>query len=1294
MANQYEIKVKVKTDGETEIIKLGKSFTDTSADIVSASQQLVRVDAFKQLKKDVLDSQQAWSDATKKVKDLAVELKNTEAPTKKLTQEFEKSKKTAGILKDEYERNTVALASLRKGLSNSGIDTKKLGDEQARLKKELTESRKQLAENAKILNARNTIGIRSYQEIREEIKKLNDSYDVLRQSGKLTHAELFKAKTELRKKTAELITETNGWSQSIGMAKTSMVAIVGVGYTLMRAMSNVTGIMAESGKASFNLEASVRAANQEFSNTGSLNEWEDSVKRLSGELGIYSESSLKNAIARTIDMTKKFGLSAEQMEVVIARSGDLGAGKVELEGAVERVTAALRGEAESAEYLGLTLNENYVKGWYNAKEGQDKAWSSLTEVEKAQVRYQVFLEQSEGMHGRAADSVKTYAGAMASVKKEIEDSISNNTDMVAALNEVAKVLKENSGQIANVISGLVSLFAKLIEGAADVVGWFGNMSAGTVAVTSSVSSFVIAGLMLRKVLASDLATAFGGMIAHMKDGKAGMVGMEASSKSLAASLRGGLYMALAATVFQTVKGFLEMRDAQNEADDAAKRLAVSEKALADKLKVISQDTGMNITTSQELTKAKREGLIVLDQETHKWRATTEAQRESILASDAAMAKEREVSAQRLATHDAFVASIDEQGNTAIAKAQEQADAKVLTEKEASEKIIGLNLAKYQQLLAAADQHVADVGRVEGVGSDNYKKAVEDQKSAAQKLKEYKVQAAQEITNRLKNELNTQLSDEKRIQGEIEALHQKASDQLVLKEDELREIRRRGMTDVQQQADLEKQANEKLLEAKAALAAGDFERASKLASQSKDISKGLKDEGEAIAGVKSAWGVLEDVTKGQESTKQAELKKTQDATKQLKDDIVNVEKAVASIAAAFKSVNLQLAAEPIKPTLDDSELKKGLDIHSQLNGKHTESEHIIHFKGEGSAEKPISEKIKDLKELLAQYRQAAALGATSITQFTGKDTGGETGLTEKIKDLEKQIADLQKQIETPVELKVDTTKAKAAIEDVKTTKTAAKGSQTEEEEKKKAAKDAEAKRGTGLIADREIDDSKHRPEKDAAAYEVDEALAQQIDNKKTEMSLYQQAADSSAKSGDGLYSVYVNRVNELFNQIQALEREMEEKKKKTQKTSSGTMRLNSGGYVPGFGSTDTVPAMLTPREFVQPAPTVRMYGADYMEALRRRRISVAAVRAQMSGAMFNAGGLVRAQSSFRVPSLPDIRPMGFNAGGMVPAAGGAGQVLERIQVDLNIGGNVYSGLFKKSEARGMIEELKRAKARSL
>ena len=47
---------------------------------------------------------------------------------------------------------------------------------------------------------------------------------------------------------------------------------------------------------------------------------------------------------------------------------------------------------------------------------------------------------------------------------------------------------------------------------------------------------------------------------------------------------------------------------------------------------------------------------------------------------------------------------------------------------------------------------------------------------------------------------------------------------------------------------------------------------------------------------------------------------------------------------------------------------------------------------------------------------------------------------------------------------------------------------------------------------------------------------------------------------------------------------------------GTLSMNKGGTVPGSGNTDTVPAMLTPGEFVMSKGAVQKYGVDTLEGL--------------------------------------------------------------------------------------------------
>jgi len=271
----------------------------------------------------------------------------------------------------------------------------------------------------------------------------------------------------------------NGFSKS-KLAVNAFNASVGNGNKLMAGLSNqfkavigayvgfevitrATQIMKEADQAAFNMASSVGAAAREFDNVGSIKSWENAISRLSKELVIYSDTALKNAISRTVDMTKRLGLNQEQMEEVIKRSADLGAGKLELTESIERITAALRGEAESAEYLGLTLNEDYIKSWYKANVQTERAWKDLTDLEKAQIRYAVMLEQSAEFAGRAAKSSETFGGALAMVRKEAQNAVINNANAVAAMNELAQTLRDNAQDIGELIGKLVTFTAWLVE---------------------------------------------------------------------------------------------------------------------------------------------------------------------------------------------------------------------------------------------------------------------------------------------------------------------------------------------------------------------------------------------------------------------------------------------------------------------------------------------------------------------------------------------------------------------------------------------------------------------------------------------------------------------------------------------------------------------------------------------------------------------------------------------------------------------------------------------------------------
>lgn len=196
-----------------------------------------------------------------------------------------------------------------------------------------------------------------------------------------------------------------------------------VGGTLVAAGAAVKELAdraVEAERSQTNLAVSAAAAAREFGDgVGSIQSWQQTVRDLGDELRVFGDKELNDASARLIDMTKRLGLTEEQMQVVLRRTADLSAGKTDLVGGIERVTAALRGEAESAEFLGLSLSETVIR---NYAEAHGLVFQELSDGEKAQLRYQVLLDQTNALQGRAATFANTMAGEQAELIAKWERS--------------------------------------------------------------------------------------------------------------------------------------------------------------------------------------------------------------------------------------------------------------------------------------------------------------------------------------------------------------------------------------------------------------------------------------------------------------------------------------------------------------------------------------------------------------------------------------------------------------------------------------------------------------------------------------------------------------------------------------------------------------------------------------------------------------------------------------------------------------------------------------------------------
>lgn len=569
-----------------------------------------------------------------------------------------------------------------------------------------------------------------------------------------------------------------------GSIKTLLAGMVG-----FQAIRNATSIMKDADTAAFSMQTSVAAANREFEKVGTVKEWEGTIRNLSNELKIYSDTALKNAVSRTVDMTKRLGLSKDQMEEVIKRSADLGAGKVELEGAIERVTAALRGEAESAEYLGLTLNENYIKAVYEANEANRKAWKDLTDLEKAQARYTVFLQQSEQFQGRAADSANTFAGSLAEIKKEIVNAVSNSKDLQDAMQGVATLLRSNSGEIGKVISTLVTAAARVAEFAIEWKGLLIGL-AGTAAAVAIISKLV---LTVKALNAAFAVITGSGILTWMVNLKTAIIGVASQATLAGIAMKAGLAAAAAWGVVQiglAVKALYQWRVAAKEAREAQARLAESTTRVMRKYEEFK-----NVQLPGNLTQLAQEDL----------------------------AKFRQELAGARAYYTALKYKLEEKaaGKTIFGTTTDEA-----LEAQKELKVVNARLKEIQE-------DFAKVGEAASGAAGDMEKPATAIEATTEQLDEFEKKAKAAYDEAKKQAAN--------YAQQVIAWEDKIKYAKLSTEDKVRELGRKGMQEAEVWADKKLQAEEKLYAAKKAMAKGDYELAKKLAKEAEELYADLATE---------------------------------------------------------------------------------------------------------------------------------------------------------------------------------------------------------------------------------------------------------------------------------------------------------------------------------------------------------------------------------------------------------------------------------------------------------------------
>jgi hypothetical protein len=138
----------------------------------------------------------------------------------------------------------------------------------------------------------------------------------------------------------------------------------------------------------------------------------------------YSNDAARESALLASSLVTNYGMSAESVSLLIERSADLAQiYGVSLPDAVQRTSAALRGEGEGAERLSLNLSDAAVAA--RALDAGITNWNvpgALSEAEKSAFRFQLFLQDTEATAGQAAAAADNAGGSFRRFANEAQDA--------------------------------------------------------------------------------------------------------------------------------------------------------------------------------------------------------------------------------------------------------------------------------------------------------------------------------------------------------------------------------------------------------------------------------------------------------------------------------------------------------------------------------------------------------------------------------------------------------------------------------------------------------------------------------------------------------------------------------------------------------------------------------------------------------------------------------------------------------------------------------------------------------
>ncbi len=248
-------------------------------------------------------------------------------------------------------------------------------------------------------------------------------------------------------------------------------------------------------------------------NTKIFNKLNKAVEKLE-KSKLFSTPDISKAVSSAYAMGKNYEMTADQIINVTNRAKNLSAiYGFGLYDTTTRLMAALRGEAESSEALGLSLSQTAVKAWM-LEEGIAGNIETMSLAEQAQIRYKMLMDNTASSIGAASEMAKTLDGGFARLKNTVTDFIKKIgtgfiDKVVEGMNKISDFL-DWAGESESLISFIQNLIKLgfIMSGVGIAIGLMGKIGNTVFSLLSISASIVSSPITLIGIAAAVVVTHF------------------------------------------------------------------------------------------------------------------------------------------------------------------------------------------------------------------------------------------------------------------------------------------------------------------------------------------------------------------------------------------------------------------------------------------------------------------------------------------------------------------------------------------------------------------------------------------------------------------------------------------------------------------------------------------------------------------------------------------------------------------------------------------------------------------